>query len=287
MKREFILQEKIYVSNNIKFYYIESGSGDPLLLLHGVCGNTKSFEKIIPSLSTQYNVFSLDLRGHGRSDRTPNGYTLSNFTKDVVCFINDIIKKPVHIYGHSLGGILAVMLNEFIPNKIRSIVIGDSPILFSYLKQNEVFWDLWSKITQPCLGSQLSVVQLATQLSKIELTINNTVMKLGEVLPNEILFFYIEIYKATDPELNICYTDLDAVIENYDVNNYKKIKCPVHIIQADQIYSNLLTDAQLLEIKEKYIPQASHITLSGIGHDLQITNSEEILEILLNYFNSR
>ena len=67
-----------------------------------------------------------------------------------------------------------------------------------------------------------------------------------------------------------------------NVNKYKTINCPVHIIQADQRYSNLLTDAQLSEIKEKYITHATHIT--GLDHNLQINKNEEIQEILLNYF---
>ena len=286
-----IFRERIYLAikhyhfKNINLFYLESDSGEPLLLIHGVCTSTKSFNNIIPDLSTRYHVFALDLRGHGESDRTPNEYFLSNFTKDVVAFFNDVIKKHVHIYGDSLGGILAVMLNEFIPEKIRSIVIGDSPILLSYIKENRDFWALWSEATQSSLGSQLSVEQFTNKLSNTDLIINNTKIKLGELYSKEILYFFAYEYKTTDPEINKVYTDFDGFTEKYDVNKYKTITCPVHLIQADQKFSNLLSYNQISEKKEKYIPQPTHITLNGYDHNLQIIKKDEILRILLNYFD--
>ena len=63
-------------------------------------------------------------------------------------------------------------------------------------------------------------------------------MKVGELISEELLFFYADNHKKSDSELNIFYTDFDAVAENYDLNKYKMITCPVYIIQADHSFGD-------------------------------------------------
>ena len=94
-------------------------------------------------------------------------------------------------------------------------------------------------------------------------------------------------YKQADPRLNNVYTDFDSIYENYDNDKLKKITCPVLMIQADQKNISILSDAQILEIKQKFITHASNITVSGVGHYLHIIKNDEVFNILEKFFDSK
>ena len=81
--------------------------GSPALLL--IPGQTESwwgYEEAIPLLAEHFHVHAVDLRGQGRSTRTPGRYTLDNMGNDLVRFIDGVIGRPTIVAGLSSGGVL-------------------------------------------------------------------------------------------------------------------------------------------------------------------------------------
>ncbi len=157
--------EKTYDTGEILMNYAEAGSPDkPALLL--IPGQTESwwgYEAAMKLLAEHFHVFAVDLRGQGRSSRTPGRYTLDNMGNDLVRFIAFEIKKPVVISGLSSGGVLSAWLSAYAPPElIRGAVYEDPPLFASEvntscgpsLRQSigPVF-ALWSKY----LGDQWSI----------------------------------------------------------------------------------------------------------------------------------
>ncbi len=58
--------------NGIDLYYEIAGAGQPVVLIHGLGSSIKDWEFQVPELAQKYQVVTLDLRGHGRSDK-PTG----------------------------------------------------------------------------------------------------------------------------------------------------------------------------------------------------------------------
>ena len=114
--------------------YVVAGLSDqPALLL--IPGQTESwwgFEKAISLLKSRFQVFAVDLRGQGRSTRTPGRYSLNNMGNDLVRFIALAIGRPVIVSGNSSGGLLAAWLSAYaMPGQIRGVHCEDAPFFAS------------------------------------------------------------------------------------------------------------------------------------------------------------
>ena len=85
-------------------------SGPPLVLLHGGGDRWQHFLPIMPSLVMRWHVFALDLRGHGKSGRVPGQYRPEHYAADVMSFLERQFAERVILFGHSLGGWIALLV---------------------------------------------------------------------------------------------------------------------------------------------------------------------------------
>jgi len=80
----------------------------------------------MPAITMRWHVYAEDLRGHGKSGHISGHYTLRDYVRDLRTFIRNVIHRPVILFGHSLGGMIAIMLAADNPD-IEAVVIGDPP----------------------------------------------------------------------------------------------------------------------------------------------------------------
>lgn len=97
--------------NGLRFHYLSwnrDGSGQPLVMLHGLASNARIWELAAPYLAQAgLAVYALDQRGHGFTDKPDDGYDFDHFTNDLAGFINQLnIERPI-IAGHSFGASVA------------------------------------------------------------------------------------------------------------------------------------------------------------------------------------
>jgi pimeloyl-ACP methyl ester carboxylesterase len=114
--------------------YAVAGTPDqPALLL--IPGQTESwwgYEQAMGLLQEHFQVFAIDLRGQGRSSRTPGRYTVDNFGNDMVRFIALAIARPVIVSGLSSGGVVTAWLSAYaMPGTIRGAHYEDPPLFSS------------------------------------------------------------------------------------------------------------------------------------------------------------
>lgn len=108
-------------TNGVKIHYEKCGEGIPVLLLHGNGESLEIFSELASSLSSHYTVFSLDTRGHGKS-QIPAIISYDLFCEDVKEFITALnINKPL-IVGFSDGGITAIKLGVKYPERVGGII---------------------------------------------------------------------------------------------------------------------------------------------------------------------
>lgn len=97
---------------NTKIVYKEEGQGETLLLLHGFCGSSDYWNKVIPQLSTDYRVIAIDLPGHGKSDVQPNLKEINQYASTIKEFLEEMKIEKVTMFGHSLGGYITLAFAE-------------------------------------------------------------------------------------------------------------------------------------------------------------------------------
>ena len=102
-------------------------SGHPLVLLHGGSARWQASMSIIAAFSKRYRVYAPDLRGHGKSGRMPGHYAISDYARDIGAFLEGEVREPAVLYGHSLGGQVAIMVAALHPQLVAGLIIGDAP----------------------------------------------------------------------------------------------------------------------------------------------------------------
>ncbi|MBI2766715.1 MAG: alpha/beta hydrolase [Chloroflexi bacterium] len=108
-------------------FYTDEGSGQPLLLVHGWTCDSHDWSWQIPAfLGAGYRVIAVDLRGHGRSQETEEGYTPREFAADLAALLRQLTATPAVVIGHSLGGAVAVAMAVADADIVRAIVPVDA-----------------------------------------------------------------------------------------------------------------------------------------------------------------
>lgn len=95
-----------------------------MVLLHALGETSADWDRIAPAFAEDYTVFALDLRGHGRSDRTGT-YRLTEMRDDLLGFLALLHLAPVTLVGHSMGGIVAYLVAQQQPKAVSRLVLED------------------------------------------------------------------------------------------------------------------------------------------------------------------
>ena len=107
-------------------------TGPALLLIPGQTESWWGYEEAMPRLAEHFQVFAVDLRGQGRSTRTPGRYTLDTMGNDLVRFIDTVIGRPTLVSGLSSGGVLSAWLSAYArPGQVVAALYEDPPLFAS------------------------------------------------------------------------------------------------------------------------------------------------------------
>jgi pimeloyl-ACP methyl ester carboxylesterase len=105
-------------------YYTETGSGPPLLLVHGLMVSGEMFEPVIGHFAARHRVIVPDLRGHGRSRGLPPPYTAAQLASDLAHLLDHLGVKTTDVVGYSQGGAIAQQLVLDHPFQCSHLVLG-------------------------------------------------------------------------------------------------------------------------------------------------------------------
>lgn len=107
-------------------FYTDEGKGKPVVLLHGFLENSFMWENIIPSISKNNRVISIDLLGHGQSGCIGYVHTMEDMARMVnAVLIHLKIEKAIFI-GHSMGGYVSLAFSEIYPEKVLGLCLANS-----------------------------------------------------------------------------------------------------------------------------------------------------------------
>lgn len=126
--------EQMLDTGEVSLNYAVAGSPDKpaLLLIPGQSESWWGYEQAMPLLAEHFQAFAVDLRGQGRSTRTPGRYTLDNMGNDLVRFIDGAIGRPAIVSGLSSGGVLAAWLSAYAKaGQVRGAHYEDPPLFAS------------------------------------------------------------------------------------------------------------------------------------------------------------
>jgi pimeloyl-ACP methyl ester carboxylesterase len=107
-----------------KIYWDEQGEGEPILLITGLALTAHSWYRTRPVLEAQYRTLAFDNRGVGRSGIPAGPYSIGLMASDAVSVLDAAQVESAHVFGVSMGGMIA---QEFVlqyPKRVRSLILG-------------------------------------------------------------------------------------------------------------------------------------------------------------------
>ena len=120
---------------DINHYYIEKGTGFPLILLHGngeACGY---FVHQMEPFAKHFRVIAIDTRGHGQTPRGEASFSIRQFAEDLLDFMNLHQIEKAHILGFSDGGNIAMVFALMHPERVEKLILNGANLNASGVKR--------------------------------------------------------------------------------------------------------------------------------------------------------
>jgi 3-oxoadipate enol-lactonase len=248
-------------------HYEEYGQGAPLLLLHGLGSSCRDWEYQIPALAAHYRVIAMDMRGHGRSDKPRERYSIRAFSGDVLALIEHLHLEAVHLVGLSMGGMIGFQLAVDHPRLLASLCIVNSTPQVKVKGAN----DLWQWARRWGLARLLSMETLGKALGR------NMFPKPEQAhLRSKIATRWAENDKRA------YLASFDAIVGWGVQDKLSRIACPTLIISADRDY----TPVALKQAYVSLIPNARLVVVTDSRHATPLDQPDEFNRIVLEFIAS-
>jgi pimeloyl-ACP methyl ester carboxylesterase len=286
-----MLVEKTFDTGEVIINYAESSEfGDPLLMLHGVTARWQSCFPLLPSLISRWHIFAPDFRGHGKSGRVAGTYKISSYVRDIKCFVQQVIQKPVVIFGHSLGGRVALSLAIELPAIVRALIIADTPLSNKSLVDQADFFKTfgyWHKLAL----SDMSLDEMVAALAAIPVAPDDpqSYLTFGQIpgWDQAYLRFTARHLRMVDPEI---LTDMEKGLaglpnqmEALDI--LPKVICPTLFLQGNPELGGLLKEEDVMQALST-MPAAFRVRIDRAGHDIHLDDSEAAQRAVMLFLES-
>jgi pimeloyl-ACP methyl ester carboxylesterase len=191
------MQRNINLRGHDVFTFQWSKRGEPLVILHGGLSHSEKTKKyLLPAVKRNFKVFAYDRTGHGRTANQKGSFHFNFQTKELIAFLEDVVKEPAHLIGISDGANIAIMTAIARPELIRSVV---------------------------SIGGNTTASQIRMKFGKPEVSAESQAEhdRISPDHPSELIKKVATAFKVWKSEPSIAITKL------------AKIKCPVLVLAGD------------------------------------------------------
>jgi pimeloyl-ACP methyl ester carboxylesterase len=249
-----------------QLHYTDHGQGEPVLLVHGLGSSVADWEMQLPALTAHYRVVAIDLRGHGRSDKPREAYSIEGFAADLLALLEHLGLDKVHLVGISMGGMIGLQFAVDHPERLHSLcIVNSSPeVKVQSLQIRMEIGKRW------LFSRLLSMQQLGKVLGR-RLFPRADQAELREKIETR--------WQQNDKRAYL--SSLDAIIGWGVRERLSAISCPTLVVAADQDYTPV---AQKQDWCAE-IAGARLVVVEDSRHASPLDQPQRFNEILLDFLN--
>lgn len=119
--------ESIYLNaGGLRMHALHEGSGEPVIFLHGFPETSREWLRVLPQLSSHFDCYAPDTRGHGKTDKPVGSYSRGTLAADVARFMDAIGVEKAAIVAHDWGGIIASKFVLDWPERVTKAALLDT-----------------------------------------------------------------------------------------------------------------------------------------------------------------
>lgn len=262
-------------SNGAELYFEVHGQGEPLLLIMGLSHNSLSWFRTLPELAKHYKVIIFDNRGCGKSETPTTPYSIELMAEDARAVLDAAEVDSAHVYGISMGGMIAQRLTLLYPERVKSLVLGCTTAGGPNHVQPpmEVSMQMMARA-----NSQATPEEMAWEAAPI--LYSSSFIETSRDLIAEDIKKRIEI--PTSPQGYML--QLQACLGHNTDEELSQIKCPTLVIHGDADVLVPYPNGQNLANK---ISNAEFLTVPGAGHIYVSEATELVNNKVLEFFGSQ
>jgi pimeloyl-ACP methyl ester carboxylesterase len=257
-------------------------NGPPLVLLHGLGRRWQVFDPLIPALSKKWHVYAPDLRGHGLSTHVPRGYHGKQYAEDIITFLEQHVTAPAVLFGHSLGGMIALWIAAHQPTRVRAVIVGDSMLLSKAFAPGTMYPMLFAGLRE-LAAQKYSLDELADGLARIKLKVPglDEPVSIGDLPGNdrEHLLLWASCVKQVDPDTYAMTLDGSSLQDLVGENLLRNVQCSTLLLQGNPALGALMSDADVTRARS-LLPHSVHVSFPTLGHALYIQQPEPVLRAI-------
>jgi len=250
-------------NNGSRIDYEVAGEGDTtLLFVHGWCINKSYWESQVDYFKDRYKVVTLDLPGHGDSDRNRTDWSMHNFGSDVVTVMEALMLDNVVLIGHSMGGNVILEAASMKPKAVIGFVGVDNfkDLGMEYSTEEKQEMDNFiSQISDDYKG-------VVTGYASGMLFSESTEKKIQKRVLHDIL--------NTPQEVSVGMLKSLSSVNEIEGGQMSRLRVKVHLINCDGMPTN---EGQL----KKYCGDAYEVhSIGSLGHYPMIEAPDRFNQIL-------
>ncbi|MEE8413759.1 MAG: alpha/beta hydrolase [Dehalococcoidales bacterium] len=255
---------------DIDIYYEIHGKGEPLVLIPGLGGNISNFARIIPTLAENYRVIAMDNRGAGQTDKPDIPYTMEMMAEDVAGLLNFVRAEKAHIFGISMGGMIAQHFALEYPQRVTSLILGST----TPGGPNSVGFEETVNTVNPEQRKNLSPEEDARAIMSMVYTkkfINNNPELIEELVAQRV---------QNPPDPVGRERQFQAASAHDTFERLPEIEAPTLVIAGDE---DTVVSPENSQILTSRIPNSKLEILKGVGHGFVTEASEDTSRIVLKF----
>jgi pimeloyl-ACP methyl ester carboxylesterase len=249
---------------DLDVYHEAQGTGETVLLIHGLGSSTEDWEPQVAALSPRFSVVTYDVRGHGRSGKPAGAYSVQQFAADAAALVEALHLGPVHVVGLSMGGMIGFQLAVDRPELVRSLVIVNSG--------PEMVLRRWR--------DRLGIVQRRMIIRVMGMRAWGSVLA-DRLLPKrehaELRTLFVDRWARNDKGAYL--RALRALVGWTVTARLPGITCPVLVVSADQDYTPVAWKEQYTAL----MPRARLAVITDSRHMMPLERPAEFNAVLIPF----
>lgn len=239
--------------DGVRLHYAAMGEGPPVVLVPGQSFPWQSYQRVMPALARRHRVYALDVRGHGKSQHTPGEYTFSRCGRDLVRFLETVVRSPALVSGNSSGGLIGLWAAANAPALVRGLLLEDPPLFsaeWPRLRDDTWVHDFFVHVvkTLPDLAGFFSTLRVPTRPGKALMEFPRPLawvlgsairrhqrQKPGAPVDLWWLPMHVRLFVRGLSEYDVAFTRACVDGSMFDMDHadcLSRVQCPVVLLQA-------------------------------------------------------
>ena len=250
----------------MKLNYREIGSGQPLIILHGLFGSSDNWQTQAKKFAVYFRVILVDLRNHGHSNWDPDT-SYHAMASDIIELIHALNLEKIILVGHSMGGKVAMLTTQLNPKLIDKLIVVDMGIK-GYPPHHQ-------HILEGIHAVKLDGVSSRSEADK---ELNKYIQSEGIkqfLLKN--LYWKEKGQLAWRMNVAVLEASMDQILEPIPET---EVFTPTLFIRGE--LSNYILDEDISDI-ENLFPDSQYITISQAGHWVHAEKPDEFVDAVLGF----